>query len=258
FSADIIITGFMVNAHGADVPQKGDTRDYTDKPYGGVLTLEGGYEYIQFMALRDIDFSQTPYSVVVGRHYTPHPEGWATGGSRSFKFNLTEGQAAQGTFFYVGTGAKRIDGYWDEGHSTDISAANWIRNIQANLGDDNKVAGDGFGSSTSGLLTNSKKADGIAVFEGTDVTASSVPIDAVFYGSEVDGALDGGEGYLIPEQSDLYSAVNKETGEKQPFFGQGTNTYMYPSAGDGNFRQLGGIFTENGVIEPRGTADTYG
>ncbi|HLR33133.1 MAG TPA: hypothetical protein VK074_11625, partial [Fodinibius sp.] len=156
-----------------------------------------------------------------------------------------------GTFFYVGGAARVIDGYRSSGLSTDISGANWIRYLQTNIGDNEEVAGDGFGWSTSGLLTNSDGATGIAVFEGTNVTSSSVPIDAVFYGSEVNGALVGSNGYRIPEKSDLYSAKNEETGDSQPLFGQGTNIFMLNDAKDGNFRTLGGEFTKNAILKPR-------
>src|SRR5699024_6633005 len=226
----VILTGFMINSWGSDSPEKGAVKyDFT---------VPGGFEYIQLMALRDIDFSETPYSVVVGRPYHEHAKGWASGKDMTFKFNLTEGKAEQGTFFYVGGAARRIDGYRPEGLSTDISDGNWVRYLQTNLGEDQAVAGDGFGWSTAGLLPNTDEAVGIAVFKGTEVTATSVPLDAVFYGSEVGGALKGTNGYKVPETSDLYSAVNKETGGSQPLFGQGSNTFMVEYSG--NFIQLGG------------------
>lgn len=243
----IIITGFMINPYGSDSPVKG-TEKY------GKFTLRGGMEYIQLMALRDIDFSQTPYSLVVGRHYGPLEKGWASGKDMTFKFNLTEGTAEQGTFFYVGGALRRIDGYRESGLSTDISDANWIRYLQTNLGEDGAVAGDGFGWSTSGLLPNTEEAVGIAVFEGTEVTATSVPLDAVFYGSEVNGALKGNNGFLVPDNG-LYSPVNEKTGEPQSLFGQGTNIFMIEYSG--NFIQLGGVFTEKAILKSRKSPYVY-
>lgn len=245
----IIITGFMVNPWGSDSPEEG-TEKYD-------FTVRGGMEYIQLMALRDIDFSQTPYSVVVGRPYHEHAKGWASGKDMSFKFNLTEGNAEQGTFFYVGGAGRYIDGYREEEQSTDISDANWIRYLQTNIGEEEVVAGDGFGWSTSGLLPNTSEAVGIAVFEGTQVTTSSVPLDAVFYGSEIGGALKGLNGYRIPTDTDLYSAVYEQTGASQPLFGQGSNTFMVADAKDGNFIQLGGIFTENAILKSRTSPTIY-
>src|SRR5699024_4690003 len=67
----IIITGMMVNPYGSDSPEKG-TEKYD-------FTVPGGMEYIQLMALRDIDFSETPHSLVVGRHYGDLVNGWASG-----------------------------------------------------------------------------------------------------------------------------------------------------------------------------------
>lgn len=244
----IIITGFLVNPSGSDVPKVGDTRDYDDASF----TFKGGLEYIQLMALQDIDFSKTPYSLVVG-HYNggTKTDGWATGGKVSFKFNLTEGTAAAGTFFYVGEGQMVIDGYSDQGLSTDISNANWIRNLDPNV--DATVAGDGFGSPTTGLLTNGEaNATGLAIFEGTDITSSSVPDDAVFYGGSVGSAYEPPYGYLVPLKTDLYSAENTETGVEQPLFGQGTNTFSVSGANANHtFVQMGGVFSNGHIFQPR-------
>ena len=250
-SLDIVITGLMVNPSGADSPEEGDTKEYKN---GTKIVFEGGHEYIQLMALKDIDFSETPYSVVVGRNYRPHTNGWASGTTKSFKFNLTEGQAEKGTFFYVGGASKRIYGYSSEGYSTDISDANWIRALQTNIG--SGVAGDGFGESTAGLLTNSKEhATGVAVFSGTEIESSTIPMDAVFYGENVGDALnnEGGttNGYRVPEETDLYSMYNPDTNEEQFLFGQGGNTYMVGEVMSGGFAQMGGVFNSNGIVEDR-------
>src|SRR5690606_21409732 len=95
----ILITGFMSDPAGPDISIT-----------GGYL---GGFEYVQLMATEDIDFAVQPYSVVFSRNAptsTAPADGWATGGTRTFKFNLTSGTAAKGTFFYVGGLEKRIAG----------------------------------------------------------------------------------------------------------------------------------------------------
>lgn len=249
----VVITGFLVNPDGSDNPQAGESRNYDDTQVS--FTFEGGLEYVQLMALEDIDFSKTPYSLVVGRYnHGPMTEGWATGGQTSFKFDLTEGTAAAGTFFYVGQGQMVIDGYSDQGLSTDISDANWIRNVSPNVdGNSNTVAGDGFGNSTTALFTNGEaNATGFAVFEGTHVTSASVPVDVVFYGGSVGNAYQPPYGYKVPDQSDLYSAKNPETGDAQPFFGQGTNTFSISGAnGSGIFVQMGGVFSKGHLFQPR-------
>src|SRR5205814_4725733 len=97
-------------------------------------------------------------------------------------------------------------------------------------------------------------ADGVAVFNDTIVTAASVPIDAVFYGTTVGTAYSGGNGYRIPA-NDHYNPVNQTTGEAQPFFGQGTNTYVFaqPLADVSNYQKLGGVLTANAWLSPRQT-----
>src|SRR5699024_9139477 len=212
---------------------------------------------MQFMALKDIDFSVTPYSVVVARDgvYRVTPAGWAEGGSTTFKFNLTKGTVEKGSFFYVGSASKVIAGYWPKGKSTDISDANWIRALEIQLGDSDATAGDGFGRSTTALLANTSLAVGLAVFEGTEITSTSVPIDAVFY-NEPDESfpLDLDNSYLIPEQSDLFNAVNSETGENQPYYGIGTNNFVVSEkvAGDeSNWIKMGGIVSSDNWLEKR-------
>src|SRR5699024_7926957 len=143
--------GFMADPRGHDQREKGFETNYSST--GITVTHDGGYEYMQFMALKDIDFSETPYSVVVARDgvYRVTPAGWAEGGSTTFKFNLTKGTVEKGSFFYVGSASKVIAGYWPKGKSTDISDANWIRALEIQLGDSDATAGDGFGRSTTAL-----------------------------------------------------------------------------------------------------------
>lgn len=81
---------------------------------------DGNYEYMQFMATRNIDFSEENFSVVVTNNAgasipTGFPsKGWATGAAatkgnaRTFKFNLTSGTVAKGEFFYVGGAANKL------------------------------------------------------------------------------------------------------------------------------------------------------
>jgi hypothetical protein len=248
FHSDIIITGFLSDPRGADGPYNGQA--------SGALIHAGGYEYIQLLATRDIDFAVTPFSVVTCNNGTATASGWAAGGALTYKFNLTSGTAAKGTFFYVGGPSKVIAGYSGV-KSTDISGANWIRTINYNANNAAVITGDGFGNSNGGILgnlsaTSTNTADGIAVFSGTDVTPLSVPIDAVFYGVSVSTAYNNGNGYRIPA-NDHYNPVNKATGEAQPFFGQGTNTYLFtnPAADISSFPKLGGVLSPNAWLTPR-------
>lgn len=218
--APIIITGFLPD------------------PLGG----DGNYEYIQFMATRDIDFSVTPFSVVTTNNAgasTPGglpTNGWATGGLRTYKFNLTSGTADSGTFFYVGGSSKLICG----AGSTDISSANWVKAY-----DYSQNNGDGFGTKTSNLLANSGNASGVAVFEGTDVTADSRPVDVIFVatGGTIYSPGPPEVGYRITN-TDFYDVVHSGTLQPQPFFRSGSNqgSLGYPTGGSGQFMVLGGVY----------------
>lgn len=177
-TAQIIISGFTANPASTD----------------------GNNEYIQLVATQAIDFAVTPYSVVVANNGTATTQGWAAGGTVTFKFDLTSGSVVAGQIFYVGGSGKLIDG----AGSTDISGATWIRTITITT-----TGGDGFGTgvTTAGVVGNGgANADGIGVFSGTSVTNASVPIDAVFYGSAIGTAYNSGTGagYLVPD-NDLYN-----------------------------------------------------
>jgi hypothetical protein len=217
---DVIITGFMPDVEGAD----------------------GNYEYVQFMATRNIDFAATPFSVVFTNNAgssTPTgapANGWATGQKRTYKMNLTSGTAAKGTFFYVGGSAQLING----AGSTSIASSNWIRSFNYTT-----TAGDGFGTATSGLFANSGNASGVAVFAGTTVTATSKPVDVLFVGSS--GSLYSAgppeKGYRIAN-TDWYDVKNPITLVNQPFFKVGSNTLTmaYLTSDAGKFNVMGGEY----------------
>ncbi|GAB1463821.1 DUF5689 domain-containing protein [Pedobacter sp.] len=206
---------------------------------------DGDYEYVQFMATQDLDFRRTPFSVIFCRNAgntSPYPnaapqEGWLTGGNRTYKFNITRGTVAKGTFFYVG-GFKFING----AGSTDIAQANWAASKQysKDKGDDD------IGDPTSGMMPNSGNPAGIAIFNTANVTATTAPIDVVFFGttsSYVYQAATGttpAYGYLIAN-NDYYKKVNGTT--PQPLYKQGNNSNRFTSIGtEGIFVKMGGVF----------------
>lgn len=216
----VIITGFISDVIGGD----------------------GNYEYIQLMATRDINFAATPFSVVVTNNAgtstpTGYPaNGWATGGMRTFKFNLTTGTAAKGTFFYVGGSNKLING----ASSTSIAGVNWIRSFNYTT-----IDGDGFGTKTGGLFANSGNASGLAVFQETVVTAATVPIDVMFVqtGGNIYTPGPPERGYRIGN-TDWYDVKNPITLQDQPYFLMGSNTLSmaYTTADLGFFYKLGGEY----------------
>jgi len=232
----VVITGYINDTKGAD----------------------GNYEYFQFRATKTIDFTKTPMAVITCTNAgaaAPNAgdapgAGWATGGGRTYKFNLTTGIVNKGEFFYVGGSNKRINGP----NTTDISSAKWMRAIPYATTD-----GDGFGSATTGLLPNSGNAGGIAIFEGITVTEASVPVDAILFGGTGKTTIYNAttnKGYRVPD-SDHYLATDPATTTAQPFFYQGTNTYVIPHstpADAGIFVKLGGNFdaTSKTWLTPRG------
>ncbi len=249
--AQIIITGVMYDPKGSDAPAVGTSNNG--------YNYKGGYEYIQFMATEDIDFSVTNYSVVICKNTTafgaPDPNiAWAAGGDRTYKFNLTSGTATKGTFFYVGGPEKRIAGYLTLSNvytpTLDMSSLNWIRTIPYSDGSSNTIVFDGFGYSTDGLMPNgSANPLGIGVFAGTNVVGTSQPIDAIFIATanpiNATSTTYAGGAYKMPD-NDHYESAN--------YFGSSATNkfaFLYQSATGvgltvdrGNFLKLGGLYND--------------
>ncbi len=218
----IIITGFMPDVEGT-----------TDYPY----------EYVQLMATRDINFAETPFAVVVTNNAnnsapTGAPvNGWGTGGQRTYKFNLTTGFAAKGTFFYVGGSTKVINGV----NSTSMATSNWIRSFDYST----RAGDDEMGNATTGLFANSGNASGVAVFQGTQVSLATTPIDVIFVATGGSLYLAGNpeRGYRIANTG-WYDIKNPITLQDQPFYRNGSNTLnlSYPTGEQGIFNKLGGEY----------------
>ncbi|QNN44134.1 DUF5689 domain-containing protein [Pedobacter roseus] len=236
--ASAIITGYMADAEGGD----------------------GNYEYMQFMATRDIDFEVTPFCVVVTNNAGASSptgvfptKGWATGAdalktpvglvARTYKFNLTSGKVSKGEFFYVGGSSKLING----SKSKSIASSKWIRSKDYTVATPANAPagnGDGFGLYTTGLFANSGNASGFAIFEGTTVDVNTAPIDVIFVGG-------GGSLYNAPSvgykvaNTDFYDKINPITLASQPYYRSGENTlcfnYQLP-ADQGFWNKLGGIY----------------
>lgn len=208
----LVITGYLIDPTGSDA----------------------NYEYMQFKATRDINFAVTPMAVVTTNNagITAAPVlGWAMGGVRTYKFNITSGIVKKGQFCYVG-GNKNI---WGAG-STNISTAVWIKSIQYAT-----VNGDDFGTATTNLLANSGNVAGIAVFEGTVVNATSTPLDLVMFGGggSIYSAGPPEAGYRITN-TDKYSVIQNR--KRVSFYGAGTNTNKFAFPAATNFTVLGGVY----------------
>ncbi|WP_207513646.1 DUF5689 domain-containing protein [Longitalea luteola] len=161
---DLLITGFMGDPRGGD----------------------GGHEYVQMLATKDIDFTATPYSILfcvnsgTASSATPLDAGWATGGQRTIKWNITTGGVQKGQFFYFGFQGKKING--SGGAHSFPASTNWYQKTYAtsgtNRGDGGLVRASSFG--TSGPWPNNGNTCGVAIFKGTTVTEKSVPEDVLF------------------------------------------------------------------------------
>ncbi|WP_175635957.1 DUF5689 domain-containing protein [Pedobacter ghigonis] len=216
-----IISGFHVDPNGTD----------------------GNYEYIQFLATKDIDFAVTPFSVYTNNNAgaTTFPtQGWNTGALRTYKFNLTSGSVKKGSFFYVGGAGQRING----SASTVIPASKWIASVNYTT-----VPGaNGVGDVTGNLLANSGNVAGIAIFEGTNITPNSVPLDVIFYGGAngsyyTPGPPEYGFRITITDKFSTYAGTSA-----QEYYGKGTNGNDKRFAGFPtavSFARLGGVYRAN-------------
>lgn len=162
---DLVISGFMGDPKGGD----------------------GGNEYVQMIATKDINFAVTPYSIVFcanpGTATPALDNGWATGGQRTIKWNITSGSVSKGQFFYFGFQGKKING--NAGTVSFPAETNWYQKTYStsatNKGDGGLFRASAF--STSGPFPNSGNTCGLALFKGTTVNEKSVPEDVLFVAS---------------------------------------------------------------------------
>ena len=162
----LIISEFYTNPSGNDSP----------------------YEYVELVATTSINFATTPYTVVFTDNGTATSNGWKIGGAISYAFQISTGSVTAGQVVYVG------------GSSMAPLSNGGISLRQINTGTTN---GDSFGTSASGgvLGQGGSNGDGIAVFNvaAASITSSTVPVDAIFFGSSMGTAVAGsGIGYQLP------------------------------------------------------------
>jgi hypothetical protein len=160
---------------------------FQSDPKGG----DGGYEYVQMLATKDLNFATTPYSIVfcnnagTASSANPLDAGWATGGQRTIKWNITSGSVQKGKFFYFGFQGKKING--SAGTYSFPATTNWYQKTYSsatgniNLGDGGLVRASSY--SNSGPWANSGNACGVAIFKGTTVNEAAVPEDVLFVAS---------------------------------------------------------------------------
>ncbi|HEX7757011.1 MAG TPA: DUF5689 domain-containing protein [Niabella sp.] len=247
---DLLITGFLGDPKGGD----------------------GGNEYVQMMATSDIDFAETPYSIVFCNNAgasTPVTldAGWATGGQRTIKWNIASGKALKGQFFYFGFQNRKING--NAGTVSFPAETNWYGTTYLNVKGGPTNPGDGglFRPSTfseTGPFANSGNASAVAIFKDTTVKESSIPEDVLFINSGgktgvYDPSKSPIQGYRICN-NDWYSmysvGINQDTykPEIKPYLyfnSPGNTTNMpyainaaHPTAATdaGLFNMMGGVY----------------
>ncbi len=204
-SGSVVISGFMANPASTDSP----------------------YEYVQLVATSTINFSTTPYSVVVANNGAATSAGWNAGGGLTYGFTINSGTVSAGDVFYVGGNGKLVNG----AGSTSLATLTWLRELNTGT-----TTGDGFGTAASGGVfgNGGANADGIAVFDidAAFLTASTVPLDAVFFGTGVGTAKPATGGYQVPA-NDLFTGG---------IFGTAGNTSLFADPASGAYTKLSGTY----------------
>ncbi|HSH64383.1 MAG TPA: hypothetical protein VLB84_00975, partial [Bacteroidia bacterium] len=175
-SQELIISEIFANPSGSDSP----------------------FEYVELVATQPVDFTLTPFAVVFSNNGSANTAGWIAGSALTYGFSITSGTVNTGDVVYVGG-------------SSMVPVGTKLRTINTGT-----TAGDRFGSANaSGVLGNGgANADAVAVFNVNinSITNSTVPIDAIFYGSGIGGAVvsSGTAGYQLPV-NDKYAGGKLQT-----------------------------------------------
>jgi hypothetical protein len=142
------------------------------------------FEWVELIATKAIDFSVTPYTVVVANNGTANVKGWRAGSTLTYAFQISSGVVNPGDVFYVGGSSMAPTG-------------TKLRTINTST-----TAGDGFGNVGVGIGNGGANADGVAVFDmpSSAIDSSKVPVDAIFFGTGLGSAIvnAGLNGYTLP------------------------------------------------------------
>ncbi|MEO8148505.1 MAG: T9SS type A sorting domain-containing protein [Bacteroidia bacterium] len=158
------------------------------------------FEFVELVATKNIDFSVTPYTVIFVNNGTGTTNGWIAGVALTYAFLINSGSAVAGGVYYVGGNSMPPVG-------------NRLRTINtATIGGDGGIGNAALG----GVLGNGgTNADAAGVFNlpVASITSSSVPVDAIFFGSAIGNAVVSGgtQGYQLPV-NDHYSGGKLQSG----------------------------------------------
>ncbi len=157
-------------------------------------------EFVELIATKNINFSLTPYTIIVNNNGTANTNGWIAGGNLSYAFEVNTGFVNTGDVVYVGGSCMAPT------------------NGQIKVLNVKYVAGDGgIGSANAaGVFGNGgANGDGIAVFSSpvASITSSTVPNDALFWGTGLGTAIvnAGLDGYQLPV-NDFYNGGKLNSG----------------------------------------------
>jgi len=146
-------------------------------------------EFVAILALKPIDFAQTPYTIVVSNNGSANANGWVAGAGLTYAFEISTGTVNAGDVFYVG------------GTNMKISASAKKLRLKAltQTGD----GGIGNALPNAGVIGNGGgNSDGVAIFSGlaNTITSSTVPVDAIIFGTGHGNSIvsSGAAGYQLP------------------------------------------------------------
>lgn len=195
----LLIQRFFTNPSGTDAPN----------------------EFVELLATRSINFANEPFTIVFTDGSLAGSNGWASGGTGSYAFQISTGTMNAGDLGYIGgTG---LSNYIQGGASCLI-----LRQINTATS-----VGDVLGSASPAALGNGgTSADGIAVFNmsASSINSTSTPIDAIFFGSAIGSAASK---YMMPVNDHYSGGV----------FGNSGNTFLAPDPSSGDY-----IFVERGTF----------
>lgn len=197
----LLISGFMANPQGSDANK----------------------EFVELIATKAINFATTPYSVVFVQGENGSGS-WNSGGTATYGFLINTGSIAKGEKLYVG-GNSFTASYLSGSCNTSTRNTN------------NSGASFGTGSSSGVLGNGGDKYDAVGVFDiaAGSITATTVPIDAIFYGDGL-GPGNAGNRFPVPTNDRYNNAQGK--------FGVGTNTFIAPDPGGDEFIQATGVLDD--------------
>ncbi|MFN8155126.1 MAG: hypothetical protein U0Y08_12615 [Bacteroidia bacterium] len=189
-------------------------------------STDNPFEWVELVATKSINFASTPYTVVLANNGTPGTKGWRAGGTITYALQISSGVVNPGDVFYVGGTSMAPTG-------TKLRTINMAT-----------TAGDVFGNVNGGMGNGGANADAIGVFAqaASTIDSSSVPVDAIFWGSGLGTAIVSGgtAGYTLPV-NDRYNGGLLNA-----------SSYLIANSVQGSsFRATGSFNRTTGVYTPR-------